>query len=109
MPKAKRMRAAPASLHPYSRLPLPMPQNVGKFSSALVLHANGLKAHVQTVHEKRRDFACPHCAAAFGQAGNLKTHVQTVHKKRRDFEWLRCAAAFVEADDLKKHTGQRAI
>ena len=82
MPKAARMRAAPASLDPYSRLPLPMPQNVGKFSSALVLHANGLKTHVQTVHEKRRDFACPHCAAAFGTAGHLKMHVQTLYEKR---------------------------
>ena len=56
-----------------------MPQNVRKLSSTLDLHANSLKRHVQTVHEKRRDFACPHCAAAFGQAGNLKTHMQTVH------------------------------
>ena len=25
--------------------------------------------HVSTVHEKRKDHACPHCAAAFGKAG----------------------------------------
>ena len=58
-----------------------MPQNVGKFSSALVLHANGLKTHVQTVHEKRRYFACPHCAAVFTQAGNLKRRGATLHAR----------------------------
>ena len=103
MPKTARMRAAPASLDPYSRLPLPMPQNVSKFSSTLVLHADGLKTHVQTVHEKRRDFACPYCAAAFGEAGSLKKHVQTVHEKRRDFACPHCAAAFGRACDLKRH------
>ena len=36
--------------------------------------------HVQTVHEKRRDFACLHCAAALGSAVNLISHVQTVHE-----------------------------
>jgi hypothetical protein len=33
------------------------------------------------VHEKRRDYACPHCAAAFGEAGNLTRHVRTVHRQ----------------------------
>ena len=101
MPKTARMRVA--SLDPYSRLPLPMPQNVGKLSSTLVLHADGLKTHVQMVHEKRRDFACPHCAAAFGRAGKLKTHVQTVHEKRRDFACPHCDAVFGHASSLKRH------
>ena len=35
--------------------------------------------HVRTVHEKRKDHACPHCAAAFGEAGTLTTHVRTQH------------------------------
>jgi hypothetical protein len=35
---------------------------------------------MRTVHEKRRDHACPHCAAAFGTAGNLTTHVRAVHR-----------------------------
>jgi hypothetical protein len=28
------------------------------------------------VHEKRKDHACPHCAAAFGKASDLTRHVQ---------------------------------
>ena len=109
MPKAAHMRAAPASLDPYSRLPLPMPQNAGKFSSTLVLHANGLKTHVQTVHEKRRDFACPHCAAVFGTSGSLKRHVQTVHEKRRDFECPHCAAVFRHSNSLKTHVQTKHV
>jgi hypothetical protein len=35
--------------------------------------------HVRTAHEKRRDYACPHCAAAFTQASSLTTHVRTQH------------------------------
>ena len=59
--------------------------------------------HVRTVHEKRRDHACPHCAAAFGEAGHLKTHVRAVHEKRRDHACPHCAAAFSEAGHLKTH------
>jgi hypothetical protein len=34
---------------------------------------------VRTVHEKRKDHACPHCAAAFGVASSLTKHVRTQH------------------------------
>jgi len=29
----------------------------------------------------RRDHACPHCAAAFGQASSLTKHSRTVHRR----------------------------
>ena len=45
--------------------------------------AGDLTRHVRTVHEKRRDHACPHCIAVFGHASSLTTHVRTVHEKRR--------------------------
>jgi hypothetical protein len=35
---------------------------------------------VRTVHEQRRDHACPQCDAAFGEAGTLRRHVRTVHE-----------------------------
>ena len=31
------------------------------------------------VHEKCRDYPCPHCTAAFGKASNLTNHVRTAH------------------------------
>jgi hypothetical protein len=36
---------------------------------------------VRTVHEQRRDHACPQCDAAFGQASDLSRHVRTVHEQ----------------------------
>jgi hypothetical protein len=36
------------------------------------------------VHEKRKDHAWSHCAAAFSEASNLTKHVCAVHEKRRD-------------------------
>jgi hypothetical protein len=44
---------------------------------------SSLTIHVRTVHEKRRDHACPHCAAAFGHACHFTAHVRTVHEKRK--------------------------
>jgi uncharacterized C2H2 Zn-finger protein len=55
------------------------------------------------VHEKRKDHACPHCAAAFGTAGHLTTHVRTVHEKRKDHACPHCAAAFTAASSLTRH------
>ena len=38
-----------------------------------------MASHVRTVHEKRRDHACPQCAAAFGHSSTLASHVRTMH------------------------------
>ena len=62
-----------------------------------------LTSHVRAVHEKRRDHACPHCAATFTQAGNMATHVRTVHEKRKDHACPHCAAAFGVAGTLMTH------
>jgi hypothetical protein len=65
--------------------------------------ASHVTAHVRVVHEKHRDHACPHCAAAFGRAGDLAKHVRAVHEKRRDHACPHCAAAFGHACHLKVH------
>ena len=64
-----------------------------------------LTRHVRAMHEKRKDHACPHCAAAFGQANNLTTHVRTVHEKRRDHACPHCTYMYVAqtASYLTKH------
>ena len=65
-----------------------------------------LTRHIETVHEKRRDHACPHCPSAFGHKGSLKAHIETVHKKRRDHAcgYAYCKdVAFGTAGTLKKH------
>merc|ERR1712150_97330 len=38
-----------------------------------------LKAHIKTVHQKIRDFLCPHCSSQFSQKGNLNQHIKKKH------------------------------
>ena len=62
-----------------------------------------MNKHVRTVHEKRRDHKCPHCAAAFGTADHLTRHVHAVHEQRRDHACLHCAAAYGTLGGLTRH------
>ena len=66
-------------------------------------HAGHLTTHVRMVHEKRRDHACPHCDYKAGQAGNLRTHVRMVHEQRRDHACSQCDYNAGTASDLTKH------
>ena len=44
-----------------------------------------LDTHIDTVHLKRRDHACPYCTGiAYQTKSRLETHIETVHEKRRD-------------------------
>lgn len=38
-----------------------------------------LQTHQTSVHAKRKDFKCPHCARAFSQRSNLLTHLRCTH------------------------------
>ena len=58
---------------------------------------------MRTVHEKRRDHTCPHCAAAFGEVGDLTRHMRAVHEKRKDHACPHCASAFSQASSLTTH------
>jgi len=43
-----------------------------------------MRKHCRTVHEKRRDHACPYCpGVAFGQKSNLTRHLGTAHADRQ--------------------------
>ena len=65
---------------------------------------SSLKTHIETVHEKRRDHACPYCpGAAFGEKGTLTRHIETVHEKRRDHACPHCPSAFGAKSHLKRH------
>jgi hypothetical protein len=46
--------------------------------------------HLRTVHEQRKDHACPQCDAAFGQVGNLSRHLRMVHEQREEEDLLLC-------------------
>ena len=67
-------------------------------------YAGKLKTHIETVHEKRRDHACPHCPSAFGVKSSLKTHIKTVHEKRRDHACPYCpGVAYQTKGHLTRH------
>ena len=40
----------------------------------------GLRIHIQTIHEKRRDFMCAECGKAFTQKGALDLHIKGIHR-----------------------------
>ena len=62
-----------------------------------------LETHIETVHEKRRDHACPYCKGiAFGEKGTLTKHIKIVHEKRRDHACGYCKGiAFGTASTLE--------
>ena len=62
-----------------------------------------LARHVRAVHEKCKNHACPHCASVFSEAGHLSRHVQTVHDQVRDHACPHCAAAFGTSSHLARH------
>jgi hypothetical protein len=62
-----------------------------------------VKTHIETVHEKCRDHACPYCDGV-GHKRSLKMHIETVHENRRDHVCGFCKdVAFGTAGTLKKH------
>ena len=62
-----------------------------------------MSRHVRTLHEQRKDHACPQCDTAFGQASDLRTHIRTVHEQRRDHACPQCNAAFGVAGTLRTY------
>ena len=61
---------------------------------------------MRTVHEQRRDHACPQCDAAFGHACNLRTHVRTQHPSggRKLSACKVCSQTFQKSQHLSRHT-----
>ena len=66
-------------------------------------YASEVTRHVRAVHEKCRDHACPHCAAAFGYASDVTRHVRAVHEQIKDHACPQCAAVFGYASDVTRH------
>ena len=43
----------------------------------------GLRRHIITVHEGKKDFECNKCDHKFTQKNNLKCHIEEVHENKR--------------------------
>ena len=73
---------------------------------------------MRTVHEKRKDHACPHCAAAFSQANKLTRHVcaRSARKAQQDadaddddIDGLPVGSSALSCSDSLSHTTIRAV
>jgi hypothetical protein len=64
---------------------------------------NNLATHINTVHLKLREHACPYCHG-FGTKGTLTTHIDAVHLKLREHACPYCPdVAFGYKNTLTKH------
>ena len=64
---------------------------------------NYLKKHVETVHEKRKDYQCNICHRGFTQGSNLKVHIKTIHQKLKLHKCEICKQSFGQPSNLNYH------
>jgi uncharacterized C2H2 Zn-finger protein len=64
---------------------------------------DNLKAHINTVHLKKRNFKCEHCESAFGRKGDLQTHINQIHLKQKDFKCDQCDYICGQKGNLQRH------
>jgi DNA-directed RNA polymerase subunit RPC12/RpoP len=55
------------------------------------------------VHEKWRDYKCPHCSSLFAGKGDMVRHCRTVHERRRDHKCPHCSSRFGTASSMRRH------
>ena len=61
----------------------------------------GLKNHVQAVHEKLKLFGCNFCKKKYSQSGSLHIHMKKAHGGKRDKKCPHCGEMFFK--DLRRH------
>ena len=62
-----------------------------------------LKRHINTVHEKIKQFQCELCPKKFSQSIDLKRHVAAIHLQLKSFTCDICNQAFSQQCNLKRH------
>ena len=76
MPAEEKRRGAPRKTQraaPYAKT------HVCDQCTSVFVFPSCLARHIRTVHEKRRDYACPHCDAAFARAQHRAYHMHAKH------------------------------
>ena len=64
---------------------------------------SALKLHIKSLHDKIRDFACEHCEFKAAQKSHLKLHVKGVHDNVKDYACEYCDYRTLQQSDLTKH------
>uniref|UniRef100_A0ABD2XKJ3 C2H2-type domain-containing protein n=1 Tax=Trichogramma kaykai TaxID=54128 RepID=A0ABD2XKJ3_9HYME len=66
-------------------------------------HQSSMITHRDTIHNRRKDFACDECEKKFGNKHHLFSHQKTVHEGRRDFTCDKCEKKFGQKSNLLRH------
>ena len=66
--------------------------------------SNGLKYHIQSIHEEEQQHRCNVCSAKFAMKDILRVHLETVHEEERKFQCSLCTSTFKSKAYLKRHT-----
>ena len=64
---------------------------------------NGLKRHIEVVHEGKKRFKCIKCDHNFGYNSELKRHMDVGHAGIRPFNCIDCESRFYTKHELKRH------
>ena len=62
-----------------------------------------MKTHVETVHEKARNYACNLCERRFGQKFHLAIHVSAVHEGKKPHACHLCTHKSARKSGLQRH------
>ena len=63
-----------------------------------------LKAHINSIHDRHKDYKCDPCGKFFSRAGPLKKHIYTIHEDHKDYKCNSCGKSFSQARYLKRHS-----
>ena len=62
-----------------------------------------MKKHIDAVHLKLKNYACPHCDTSFGENQSLQRHIKTVHLKLTPYTCPTCDMKFGHKGHMKTH------
>ena len=75
----------------------------GRYSYKSFFAAEELRKHIQTVHEKLKEFICQTCGTPFSAQACLKRHIRNIHEGNKDHQCDFCGKAFGHASNLNRH------
>ena len=59
--------------------------------------------HIQSVHEKKKEFSCAFCDKSFAQKSNMESHHNEVHLKLNKIKCTICEKVFTRERYLETH------
>ena len=68
-----------------------------------ILDKTGMKRHLKTVHEGRKDHKCERCGKEYTEKKSLRAHIKREHDNVRDEQCNQCGKLFFTKEVLKKH------